>query len=40
MKLLIHLAKNMKKITKVKRKKLQKLSWKGDTKQPVSKRFT
>ena len=39
-KLLIHLERKMKKITKVKRKKLQKLSGEGDIKELVSDRFT
>ena len=39
-KLLIHLEKKMKKITKVKRHELRKLSGEGDIKKPVSDRFT
>ena len=40
MKLLIYLEKKMKKITKIKRKKLWKLSGEGDLKELVSERFT
>ena len=40
MKLLIHLEKNIKRVTKVKRKKLQKMSGEGDIKELVSDRFT
>ena len=39
-KLLIHLEKRMKNITKKKRKKLRKLSGEGDIKELVSERFT
>ena len=39
-KLLIHLEKKMKKIIKIKRKKLRKLSVEGDIKELVSERFT
>ena len=39
-KLLIHLEKKMKKITKVKRHELRKLSGEGDIKKLVSGRFT
>ena len=40
MKLLIYLEKNIKKVTKVKRKKLQKISGEGDIKELVSDRYT
>ena len=39
-KLLVHLEKRMKKMTKIKREKLQKLSGEGDIKELVSERFT